>query len=68
VDKTFEVEVVRLQGDSSSYGRVCIGRKGDLVGMTIGTGSSYYTWAVLPSEAVTIGEQLIAAGRTEDVA
>ncbi|WP_401733506.1 hypothetical protein [Stenotrophomonas muris] len=65
MDKTFEVELIRLQGDLSSYGTVCIDRKGDLVGMTIGSGSSYYTWTALASEAVTIGEQLIAAGKAE---
>ncbi|HEL7630552.1 TPA: hypothetical protein UL921_002383 [Stenotrophomonas maltophilia] len=67
MDKTFEVDVIRLQGDRSSYDTVCINREDELVGVTIKTSSSYFTFALLPSEAVTIGEQLIAAGKAGEV-
>lgn len=67
MDKTFEVDVIRLQGDLSSHDMVYINREDELVGVTLKTRSSYFTFALLPSEAVTIGEQLIAAGKAGEV-
>jgi len=65
VDKTFEVELAQVS-ESNAYRCVAhIERQEDVVALSIITGSAYYVWRLLPSEAVTIGEQLIAAGRAE---
>jgi len=65
VDKTFEVEVVRLAGTIANHIGVRITRDGPMVrmGVTADYGSIAHSLSLLPSEAVTIGEQLIAAGK-----
>lgn len=65
MDKTFEVEVVRLSKGGVSYATVNIKRRPDGVSLLISNGF-ISTYALLTaSEAVTIGEQLIAAGKAE---
>lgn len=68
MDKTFEVEVVQVEGGCvASSVSACVTRTGTQIGLSVSTGSTYYFWSLLPSEAVTIGEQLIAAGKAGEV-
>jgi hypothetical protein len=67
VDKTFEVEVVRLEGISLSGGTVRIVRNPEQVTFIVESQISSIDLTLLPSEAVTIGEQLIAAGKAGEV-
>lgn len=64
MDKTFEVELAQVSASNASR---CVAhierREEDVVALEIMTESTYYVWRLLPSEAVTIGEQLIAAGK-----
>ncbi|HED4877356.1 TPA: hypothetical protein R4K21_003175 [Stenotrophomonas maltophilia] len=65
MDKTFEVEVVRLAQESVLYAAATIRQRPDGVSLLISNGF-ISTYALLTaSEAVTIGEQLIAAGKAE---
>lgn len=67
MDKTFEVEVVRLSQGGVSYATASIDRRPDGVSLFISNGF-ISTYALLTaSEAVTIGEQLIAAGKAGEV-
>ncbi|WP_329759295.1 hypothetical protein [Stenotrophomonas geniculata] len=66
MDKTFEVEVVRLS--ESSIDAALVSVSVDAFGRIVLTARAesaliYNTLTLLPSEAVTIGEQLIAAGK-----
>lgn len=69
MDKTFEVEVVRLNGSIANHIAIRISRSGgrDLVILAVESdcGAFRHFLNLLPSEAVTIGEQLIAAGKAE---
>lgn len=67
MDKTFEVEVVRLVGNIANHICVRVTRDGPMVSMGVMAdyGSISHSLNLLPSEAVTIGEQLIAAGKAE---
>lgn len=63
MDKTFDVEVVRLSQGGVSYATANIRRRPDGISLLISNGF-ISTYALLtPSEAATIGEQLIAAGK-----
>lgn len=66
MDKTFEVEAVRLSDNAvdAILVRVSTDAFGGIV-LTARTESAsiYNSLSLLPSEAVTIGEQLIAAGK-----
>lgn len=65
MDKTVEVELAQVS-ESNAYRCVAhIERTEDFVVLSIITGSAYYVWRLLASEAQTIGEQLIAAGKAE---
>ncbi|HDS1140118.1 TPA: hypothetical protein QDZ75_004195 [Stenotrophomonas maltophilia] len=70
MDKTFEVEVVRLLEQDVERIQIRVHRSPGAV--ILAAASDYGTLRsklnLLPSEAVTIGEQLIAAGRVEDAA
>ncbi|MDA5337836.1 hypothetical protein LRM36_05335 [Stenotrophomonas maltophilia] len=61
MDKTFEV--VRIAGSDILHSTVRVMRLGDEVFLVVSSGLSRATYMFLPSEAVTIGEQLIAAGK-----
>jgi hypothetical protein len=63
VDKTFEVEVVRLSRDGVMHATAKISRRPDGVSLIVTDGLISNLAFLLPSEAVTIGEQLIAAGK-----
>lgn len=65
MDKTVEVELAQVSASGESRCVAHVERKEDVVALSIITGSAYYVWTLLPSEAVTIGEQLIAAGKAE---
>ncbi|WP_422346961.1 hypothetical protein [Stenotrophomonas sp. DR009] len=69
MDKTFEVEVVRLNGGIAHQVHVQIGRERGFVVLSVQSdcGSIRNSLELLPSEAVTIGEQLIAAGKAGEV-
>lgn len=63
MDKSFEVEMTHVSGSSASNYVARVERRQEVVSIWINTGAAYYVWNLLPSEAVTIGEQLIAAGK-----
>ncbi|WP_414488801.1 hypothetical protein [Stenotrophomonas maltophilia] len=63
MDKTFELELVRVSGDASKYCVASVDVRNGIVRLSFLTDSAYSVWTLLPSEAVTIGEQLIAAGK-----
>jgi hypothetical protein len=65
VDKTFEVEVVRMLGASATYATIRIARTKSAVNLSVNSDPLYLGLTVDPAEAVTIGEQLIAAGKAE---
>jgi hypothetical protein len=65
VDKTFEVELVRASEGTDEQSVVTIERREDEVWLSSASGLLTLMIALLPSEAVTIGEQLIAAGKAE---
>ncbi len=69
MDKTFEVEVVRLNGSIANHIHVRVGRGSELVVLAVESdcGAFRHSLNLLPSEAVTIGEQLIAAGKAGEV-
>jgi len=67
VDKTFEVEVVRLSRDGVIHATAKISRRPDGISLIISDGLLSNFSHFLPSEAVTIGEQLIAAGKAGEV-
>lgn len=61
--KTFEVELVRASEGTGEQSVVTIERREDEVWLSSASGLLTLMIALLPSEAVTIGEQLIAAGK-----
>lgn len=65
MDKTFEVEVVRLLSQDIERISVRVYRSPGVVIVSSGSefGTLQSNLRLLPSEAVTIGEQLIAAGK-----
>nr|WP_313470817.1 hypothetical protein [Stenotrophomonas geniculata] len=63
MDKTFEVEVVRLSRDGVMHATAKISRRPDGISLLVTDGLICSSAFFLPSEAVTIGEQLIAAGK-----
>lgn len=63
MDKTFEVELVRASEGTDEQSVVTIERREDEVWLSSASGLLTLMIALLPSEAVTIGEQLIAAGK-----
>lgn len=65
MDKNFEVEVVRVEGIDVLPSRVAIRREIQCVELQIQTGLASINLVLLHPEAVTIGEQLIAAGKAE---
>ncbi|WP_442256121.1 hypothetical protein ACS0OT_07205 [Stenotrophomonas maltophilia group sp. RY12688] len=65
MDKTFEVELVRASEGTDEQSVVTIERREDEVWLSSASGLLTLMIALLPSEAVTIGEQLIAAGKAE---
>lgn len=67
MDKTFEVALIEIDHRHSTHVNVRIVRTDRCVTMRTSTssGSIDNSWVLLPSEAVTIGEQLIAAGKAE---
>jgi len=67
MDKTFEIELVEIDQKHSTHLAVRVSRVGAFVVMRTASNSSSFEnfWRLLPSEAVTIGEQLIAAGKAE---
>ena len=67
MDKTFEVEVVRLNGIIANHIHVRIGRGSEFIVLAVESdcGAFRHFLNLFPSEAVTIGEQLIAAGKAE---
>lgn len=65
MDKTFEVELVRASEGTDEQSVVTIERREDEVWLSSASGLLPLMIALLPSEAVTIGEQLIAAGKAE---
>ncbi|HDS1649040.1 TPA: hypothetical protein QEL68_000736 [Stenotrophomonas maltophilia] len=69
MDKTFEVEAIRVQSGGAEWIKVSIARRGEEVTLYVCSdyGTFCNTLALLPSEAVTIGEQLIAAGKAGEV-
>lgn len=69
MDKTFEVELIEIDHRHSTHIKVRIVRANGCVTLRTSTdsGSIDNSWVLLPSEAVTIGEQLIAAGKAGEV-
>lgn len=67
MDKTFEVELVRASEGTDEQSVVTIERREDEVWLSSASGLLTLMIALLPSEAVTIGEQLIAAGKAGEV-
>lgn len=68
MDKTFEVEVVRLSRGGSLYASATISRRSGSISLRVTDGLiTALDLFLLPSEAVTIGEQLIAAGKAGEV-
>ncbi|MNW01194.1 hypothetical protein D3C71_1967950 [compost metagenome] len=65
MDKTFEVEVVRLSQGGASYASANIKRRPDGVSFLVSNGFISIYSLLTHAEAVTIGEQLIAAGKAE---
>lgn len=65
MDKTFEVELVRASEGTDEQSVVTIERREDEVWLSSASGLLTLMIALLPSEAATIGEQLIAAGKAE---
>lgn len=65
MDKTFEV--VRIAGSDILHSTVRVMCADDEVWLVIRSGLTRTTQALTPSEAVTIGEQLIAAGKAGEV-
>ncbi|HGM5043044.1 TPA: hypothetical protein ACKPZV_000200 [Stenotrophomonas maltophilia] len=60
-----DIELVRVSGDASKYCVANVDARDGIVRLSFLTDSAYSIWNLLPSEAVTIGEQLIAAGKAE---
>ncbi|MDC7800264.1 hypothetical protein PQS91_10435 [Stenotrophomonas geniculata] len=67
MDKTFEVEVVRLSRGGVMHATAKISSRPDGVSLIVTDGLISTLAFFLPSEAVTIGEQLIAAGKADEV-
>ncbi|WP_439448664.1 hypothetical protein [Stenotrophomonas sp. ATs4] len=67
MDKTFEVELIRASEGADEQSVVTIERRDNEVWLSSASGLLTLMIAVLPSEAVTIGEQLIAAGKAGEV-
>lgn len=68
MDKTFEVEVVRLSRVGSLYATATISHRSGAISLHVTDGLlTTLGLFLLPSEAVTIGEQLIAAGKAGEV-
>lgn len=67
MDKTFEIEVVRIEHGNETHVAAIVRRLDDGVSLTITDGLISNHAHFLPSEAVTIGEQLIAAGKAGEV-
>lgn len=67
MDKTFEVELIRLARNGVDQAVIQI--KPENGGITLYASNGLLTHGIvlLPSEAVTIGEQLIAAGKAGEV-
>lgn len=65
MDKTFEVELIRLSRNGEYQAAVVIKQEGDYISFVASNGLVSAAAFLLPSEAVTIGEQLIAAGSAE---
>lgn len=65
MDKTFEVELIRLASNGFDEAIVAIKPAGERISFAISSGIVTSGFLLLPSEAVTIGEQLIAAGKAE---
>lgn len=67
MDKTFELELVRTSAEGEERSVATIERRDDEVWLSSASGLLTLMIALLPSEAVTIGEQLIAAGKAGEV-
>ncbi|KOQ78854.1 hypothetical protein ABW45_04590 [Stenotrophomonas maltophilia] len=67
MDKTFEVELIRLSRNGEDQAAVVIKQEGDYISFVTSNGLVSAAALLLPSEAVTIGEQLIAAGKAGEV-
>lgn len=67
MDKTFEVELIRLSRNGEDQAAVVIKQEGDHISFVASNGLVCAAALLLPSEAVTIGEQLIAAGKAGEV-
>lgn len=65
MDKTFEVELIRLASNGFDEAIVAIKPTDERISFAISSGIVTSGFLLLPSEAVTIGEQLIAAGKAE---
>ncbi|OWR25630.1 hypothetical protein CEE55_22365 [Stenotrophomonas pavanii] len=63
MNKTFEVELIKLTRDGEDRAVVQIKYENAGVWFSISNGLLSHMTTLLPSEAVTIGEQLIAAGK-----
>ncbi|HIE0523773.1 TPA: hypothetical protein ACXJLS_000365 [Stenotrophomonas maltophilia] len=67
MDKTFEVELIKLTRDGEARAVAQIKSENGGVTFSISNGLLTHMTTLLPSEAVTIGEQLIAAGKAGEV-
>lgn len=65
MDKTFEVDLIRLESDGVDETIVAIKAADERISFVISSGIVTSGFLLFPSEAVTIGEQLIAAGKAE---
>lgn len=63
MDKTFEVELIRLSRNGAVEAVVVIKPENGSISFCASNGLVTSGILLLPSEAVTIGEQLIAAGK-----